>query len=149
MYLSQHFSFRYGDGYTILVRTNDNTNTQNVIDYIKERIPEASVKEQHNKMIHFRVSTDVPLHKMFSILEKARDELLNIIEDYTVTQVTLDDVFVNFAKSQEDNQSLETTPIIPNEPWYKKNFFYKLFHRKSNNTVGKFFNIKCSKRKIK
>ena len=69
-----------------------------VINYIKERIPEADVKEEHNKMIHFRVSAHVPLHKMFSVLEKAREDLINIIEDYTVTQVTLDDVFVNFAK---------------------------------------------------
>jgi len=78
-------------------------------------------------MIHFRVSTNVPLHKMFSVLEKAREELLNIIEDYTVTQVTLDDVFVNFAKIQQENQTID----INNEDNYlKRNFFNRLFYRK-------------------
>jgi hypothetical protein len=78
-----------------------------VIKYIQEYIPEAIIKEEHNKMIHFRVSTNVSLYKIFSILEKAREELKNLIEDYTVTQVTLDDVFVNFAKMQEENSIFE------------------------------------------
>ncbi len=92
------------------------------------------MKEEHNKMIHFRVSTTVPLHKMFSVLEQARDELVNIIEDYTVTQVTLDDVFVNFAKIQQENQ---TNEHFTKENWFKRNFFYKLFHRKRPNIMGK------------
>jgi hypothetical protein len=79
-------------------------------------------------MIHFRVSTNVSLYKMFSILENAREELKNIIEDYTITQVTLDDVFVNFAKMQEENEIVEQT----NE----QGSSYELLHR--NNTVGKF-----------
>ncbi len=105
-----------------------------MINYIKERIPEATVKEEHNKMIHFRVSTTVPLYKMFSVLEGGRDELVNIIEDYTVTQVTLDDVFVNFAKIQQDNQSKE---LIPKESWWRRSFISKLFRRKKKNTMGK------------
>jgi hypothetical protein len=108
-----------------------------VINYIKERIPESSVKEEHNKMIHFRVPTNVPLHKMFSVLEKAREELLNTIEDYTVTQVTLDDVFVNFAKIQQDNQTID---INHEDSCLKRNFFYKLFQRKTKNIIGKFDN---------
>jgi hypothetical protein len=72
---------------------------------------------------------------MFSVLEKAREELGTIIEDYTVTQVTLDDVFVNFAKMQEENQDSEQ--IKNNDSWLKRNFFYKLFHKKRENIVGK------------
>jgi len=115
-----------------------NSETKHVISYIKERIPEATVKEEHNKMIHFRVTTSVPLYKMFSVLEEAREQLLNLIEDYTVTQVTLDDVFVNFAKMQEENQELEQTNIINNEESFlKRTFLYKLFHRKKKNIIGK------------
>lgn len=58
-------------------------------------------------MIHFRVSADVPLHRMFSVLERARDELVDLIEDYTVTQVTLDDVFVSFAQMQQEGDPSE------------------------------------------
>ncbi len=92
------------------------------------------MKEEHNKMIHFRVSTTVPLHKMFSVLEQAREELINIVEDYTVTQVTLDDVFVNFAKIQQDNQTNEQ---LTKQKWYERNFLYKLLQRKRSNILGK------------
>lgn len=92
------------------------------------------MKEEHNKMIHFRVSTTVPLHKMFSVLEQAREELINIVEDYTVTQVTLDDVFVNFAKIQQENQTNEQST---KQKWYEGNFLYKLFQRKRSNILGK------------
>ncbi len=105
-----------------------------MINYVKERIPEADVKEEHNKMIHFRVATNVPLHKMFNVLEQAREELPNIIEDYTVTQVTLDDVFVNFARIQQENESNEQ---LAKEKWYKRNFVYKLFQRKQPSITGK------------
>ena len=77
-------------------------------------------------MIHFRVSTSTSLHKIFSILEQARDELKNLIEDYTVTQVTLDDVFVNFAKMQEENPEPEGS--------------FDSFNRKSN-SIGKINSI--------
>jgi hypothetical protein len=66
---------------------------------------------------------------MFSVLEEAREQLLNLIEDYTVTQVTLDDVFVNFAKVQEENQELEQTDIDNEDSCLKRTFLYKLFHR--------------------
>ncbi|CAF1095920.1 unnamed protein product [Adineta ricciae] len=102
----QHLKEKFGDGYTILIRTNVDVDRQIVIDYIQKSIREAIVKEEHNKMIHFRVSPNISLHRMFTVLETAREELINLIEDYTVTQVTLDDVFVNFAKAQQDNSDM-------------------------------------------
>ncbi|CAF0854184.1 unnamed protein product [Adineta ricciae] len=132
----QHLKAKFGDGYTILIRANIDTDTKRVIDYIKENIPESMVKEEHNKMLHFRVSTNVPLHRMFSVLEKAREDLRDIIEDYTVTQVTLDDVFVNFARIQEENQtSNQPNQNTTEESCFKRSFFYKLFHRKKKNIM--------------
>ena len=96
--------FRFGDGYTILVRINIDVNRQILIEYIQKLLPDIIIKEEHNKMIHFRVSTNIHLYKIFGILEKARDDLKDFIEDYTVSQVTLDDVFVNFAKIQQDKE---------------------------------------------
>ncbi|CAF4033602.1 unnamed protein product [Rotaria sp. Silwood1] len=81
----QHLKAKFGHGYSIIVRSDINCDTKNIINYIKERIVEVNVKEEHTKMIHFRVSIKVPLYELFSVLEKAREELRNIIEDYTVT----------------------------------------------------------------
>ncbi|CAF4160013.1 unnamed protein product, partial [Rotaria sp. Silwood2] len=131
----QHLKTKFGHGYSILVRSDINSDTKHVINYIKERITEADVKEEHNKMINFRVSTNVPLYKLFSVLEKAREELGNIIENYTVTQVTLDDVFVNFAKLQEENQSSENICVNNEDNCLKRNFLYKLFYRKDKKSI--------------
>jgi hypothetical protein len=70
---------------------------------------------------------------MFSILEQAREELTNLIEDYTISQVTLDDVFVSFAKMQEENQLLEQQ--------MKEESVYELVYGQTNR-VGKF--IECN-----
>ncbi|CAF1273948.1 unnamed protein product [Rotaria sp. Silwood1] len=77
----QHLKTKFGHGYSILVRADINSDTKNVIKYIKQRILEDDAKEDHNKMINFRVSTTVSLYKMFSVLEKAHEELGNIIGD--------------------------------------------------------------------
>ncbi|CAF1527464.1 unnamed protein product, partial [Rotaria sordida] len=100
-----------------------------------QRIPNVDVREEYYKMIHFRVSTNIRLYKIFSILEKAREKLGNIIEDYTVTQITLDDVFVNSAKIQEENQILEQININNNNNSLKKNFLYEFFFRKNKNII--------------
>lgn len=97
-------SCRFGDGYTIFIRTTADSNRTRVIQYIQQSISQAIVKEEHNKMIHFRVPTSIPLYKIFTILENARKELADLIEDYTVTQVTLDDVFVSFAQMQKEDE---------------------------------------------
>ncbi|CAF1477735.1 unnamed protein product, partial [Rotaria sordida] len=131
----QHLKTKFGHGYSIFVRSNMNNNTKNIINYIKERIPNVDVIEEHYKMIHFCVSTNIRLYKIFSILEKAREKLGNIIEDYTVTQITLDDVFVNFAKIQEENQILEQININNNNNSLKKNFLYEFFFRKNKNII--------------
>ena len=81
-------------------------------------------------MIHFRVSTDVSLYKMFSVMEKVREQWSAMIEDYTVTQVTLDDVFVNFAKTQDDSQPLD--------PPDDQQQFLELSPRKSNPSSRSF-----------
>ena len=103
-------SCRLGDGYTIFIRTSADTNRSRVIEYIQQSIPQIIVKEQHNKMIHLRAPTIIPLYKIFALLENAREVLANLVEDYTVTQVTLDDVFVSFAQTQEE----EDVPRLDN-----------------------------------
>ncbi|CAF1468929.1 unnamed protein product, partial [Rotaria sordida] len=80
----QHLKTKFGHGYNILFRSDINSDTKNVINYIKQQILETDAKQEHNKMIHFRVSRTVLL----------------------VTQITLADVFINFAKIQEGNQTL-------------------------------------------
>ncbi|CAF3930662.1 unnamed protein product [Didymodactylos carnosus] len=99
-------SHRFGNGYTIVLRANVAANIDTLTQYITARLSETTLRESHKTIIHFNVPITVKLYEMFSVLEQARADLLNTIEDYTVTQVTLDDVFVNFAKSKEESDSI-------------------------------------------
>lgn len=65
---------------------------------MKKSFERIELTEEHHRIINFRVSADRKLGEIFSKIENIRDEHRSLIEDYTVTQVTLDDVFVNFAK---------------------------------------------------
>ncbi|CAF4567333.1 unnamed protein product, partial [Didymodactylos carnosus] len=152
----QHLKAKFGDGYTIILRTNAAADIDILTQYITEHLPEATLKEKHNKMIHFRVATTIKLYEMFNVLERARVELSPAIEDYTVTQVTLDDVFVSFAKHQDEEKvflneskavdtllskvSNLTARIIQNkqnriDKPLKRNIFSKLINRKKFSLV--------------
>ena len=132
--------YRFGDGYTILIRTNAESSTPRVNSYIKDRISSAIIREEHNKLIHFRVSTDVRLHEMFNVLEKAREEMSDIIEDYTVTQVTLDDVFVTFAKGEKEKDD-ESNDVPKKDSWWKRTIMCKLLKKERTRNVGKCTNM--------
>lgn len=81
------------------------THRKLILELVEQSLEQVTIKEEHNKMIQLRVSPDVSLYQMFTVLERIREEHPSIIEDYTITQVTLDDVFVNFAKNQDESEN--------------------------------------------
>ncbi|XP_073077021.1 ATP-binding cassette sub-family A member 2 isoform X2 [Manis javanica] len=86
----QHLKNRFGDGYMITVRTRSSQNVKDVVRFFNRNFPEAVLK-------------------VFSKMEQVVGVLG--IEDYSVSQTTLDNVFVNFAKKQSDNlEQQETEP---------------------------------------
>uniref|UniRef100_H2YX22 ABC transporter domain-containing protein n=1 Tax=Ciona savignyi TaxID=51511 RepID=H2YX22_CIOSA len=96
----QHLKNRYGEGYTITVKVSDGTeNLENVQAFIQEAFPNCVVKESHSSMIMVPLE-DMNLSFLFDEMERNKSRLS--IEDYSVNQTTLDEVFVSFAKLQTD-----------------------------------------------
>ncbi|KAL3172908.1 hypothetical protein MRX96_012652 [Rhipicephalus microplus] len=58
------------------------------------------LREQHLNQMEYQISPSVPLAVLFQRLEAARES--SALDDYSVTQTTLDQVFINFAKQQGD-----------------------------------------------
>ncbi|XP_018615172.1 ATP-binding cassette sub-family A member 1-like [Scleropages formosus] len=98
----QHLKNRFGDGYTIILRVaGPNPDPGPVMEFIEGEFPGSTLKEQHRNMLQYQLpSSLIPLSRIFSILAKHKERLR--IEDYSVSQTTLDQVFVNFAKDQSD-----------------------------------------------
>uniref|UniRef100_A0A665TKW0 ATP-binding cassette sub-family A member 2 n=1 Tax=Echeneis naucrates TaxID=173247 RepID=A0A665TKW0_ECHNA len=106
----QHLKNRFGDGYMITVRTKTSSNVKEVVRFFNRNFPEAVLKERHHTKVQYQLkSAWISLAQVFSKMEQVVEVLG--IEDYSVSQTTLDNVFVNFAKKQSDN--LEQQEVLP------------------------------------
>ncbi|GCB61728.1 hypothetical protein scyTo_0007097, partial [Scyliorhinus torazame] len=101
-------SHRFGDGYMITVRTKSSLYVKEVVRFFNRNFPEAVLKERHHTKVQYQLkSENISLAQVFSKMEQVVDVLG--IEDYSVSQTTLDNVFVNFAKKQSDNLEQQET----------------------------------------
>ncbi|KAM7416940.1 hypothetical protein PAMA_018832 [Pampus argenteus] len=106
----QHLKNRFGDGYMITVRSKRSSNVKDVVRFFNRNFPEAMLKERHHTKVQYQLKSEqISLAQVFSKMEQVVEVLG--IEDYSVSQTTLDNVFVNFAKKQSDN--LEQQEVSP------------------------------------
>ncbi|XP_074250550.1 ATP-binding cassette sub-family A member 2 isoform X2 [Saimiri boliviensis] len=104
----QHLKNRFGDGYMITVRTKSSQSVKDVVRFFNRNFPEAMLKERHHTKVQYQLKSEhISLAQVFSKMEQVSGVLG--IEDYSVSQTTLDNVFVNFAKKQSDNLEQQET----------------------------------------
>uniref|UniRef100_A0A673C6S3 P-type phospholipid transporter n=1 Tax=Sphaeramia orbicularis TaxID=375764 RepID=A0A673C6S3_9TELE len=103
----QHLKNRFGDGYTIILRVaGPDPDLKPVMEFIERELPGSTLKEKHRNMLQYQLPSSLTsLARIFSLLSKNKEALS--IEDYSVSQTTLDQVFVNFAKDQSDEDHLK------------------------------------------
>ncbi|KAK2908022.1 phospholipid-transporting ATPase ABCA1 isoform X2 [Channa argus] len=111
----QHLKNRFGDGYTIILRltdSNSQSDTCPVSSYMKNCFPSIELKERHQNVLQYQLPSHACcLARVFDVLANNYEELG--ITDFSVSQTTLDQVFVNFAKEQTDDDPL-TDVVISN-----------------------------------
>jgi len=90
------FSFtgniRFGDGYTVTVRlSGERPDVSLLQQFMANTFSNAQLREHHQNVLHYQLpTTNTTLAKIFSHMEHAR--ALFDIEDYAVSQTTLDQV---------------------------------------------------------
>ncbi|KAM3619144.1 uncharacterized protein V6R79_003683 [Siganus canaliculatus] len=125
----QHLKNRFGDGYTIILRLADkkpnpepepDSDPDPISTYMKTSFPSIELKERHQNVLQYQLpSHTCCLARVFDVLANNYEEL-GII-DFSVSQTTLDQVFVNFAKEQTDDDCLSEVvvgdrPVENNHP---------------------------------
>ncbi|PRD32326.1 UNVERIFIED_CONTAM: ATP-binding cassette sub-family A member 2 [Trichonephila clavipes] len=96
----QHLKNRFGEGYYITVRTEMGEH-ETIKRWFRKTFTDAKLKEQHYNLLQFELKSGcISLAYVFSKMESALQELP--IEEYSVCQNTLDNVFINFVKQQSD-----------------------------------------------
>ncbi|XP_042234666.1 cholesterol transporter ABCA5-like [Homarus americanus] len=124
----QHLKNKYGGGYTVEMKLKcDATNVEevnspssgssvelmnDVTAMLKEVFPRGVLDEQFGERIIYKVPQDdiSSLSKCFEMLEKAKAD--GLVEEYALSQTTLEQVFLKFARQQEfeDDDEEVSTP---------------------------------------
>ncbi|XP_061740845.1 phospholipid-transporting ATPase ABCA3 [Nerophis ophidion] len=105
----QHLKSKYGSGYTLLAKVHieaelEDSDLQLFKDFIQSTFPGSQLKDEHQGMVHYHL-TDKTLTwaQVFGTLEAAKDKYS--IEDYCVSQISLEQVFLSFAQLQHCTES--------------------------------------------
>jgi len=76
---------------------------------VLHNFPQAELKEEHmNQLMYQLPLKDTWLPQVFHVMEKAKADSNGDLEDYSVSQLTLDDVFIQFASKQSENDDTNT-----------------------------------------
>lgn len=98
----QLLKYKFGTGYTITLRIMDSVEDLSLItDFMANFFPSAILRAHHYNMIEFSLpEKNIPLYDIFGHLEQNQEKLG--IKDFSISQTTLDQVFVSFARQQGD-----------------------------------------------
>eukprot|EP00054_Salpingoeca_dolichothecata_P030926 m.256674 g.256674 ORF g.256674 m.256674 type:complete len:1715 (+) comp26744_c0_seq8:78-5222(+) len=100
----QHLKTRFGDGFGIQCKVEEEfrDEVEKVKQFIEERFPAARLKEAHQGMVHYEVpGGELKWSELFATMEQAKTDLH--LADYSVSQTTLEQVFLEFARHQHDD----------------------------------------------
>src|SRR6218665_1633087 len=112
----QHLRDRLSDGYRLIIRLKRSADAekskeleehiQKLKTFISQIFSNSVLKDQHENILYFQIETPIiKWSHIFGMMEKA--EITYQIEDYTVGQTTLEQIFVRFARVQGQRVRLE------------------------------------------
>ncbi|KAG1669733.1 ATP-binding cassette sub-family A member 1 [Nymphon striatum] len=98
----QYLKNKFSDGFTVTLRlAHHSADLGNVIRFFHQTFPYSSLKAHNNNVVEFNIPSEkASLGLIFHYMEN-ESERLNIL-DFSVTQTSLDQVFVNFSRNQSD-----------------------------------------------
>ncbi|KAL5235297.1 hypothetical protein ACI65C_002707 [Semiaphis heraclei] len=99
----QYLKNRYGQGFTIMVKLRyiENFDVSELKSDIERQFaPDINLKDEHKGLLHYHITNpNIPLSEIFGQMQTIK-EYYTAIEDYTVGDTTLEQVFIAFAKKQ-------------------------------------------------
>ncbi|KAI3383983.1 hypothetical protein SNEBB_001773 [Seison nebaliae] len=108
---ANHLKNKFGNGYIVQLRVKSQNHVPNAKTLIQRHFKTAKIKDIHGCKLEYQIrqSSDnkIELSKIFRIIEQNK-KIFNI-SDYSVTQTTMDQVFINFAKQQSDGSGNAAT----------------------------------------
>ncbi|XP_003785023.1 ATP-binding cassette sub-family A member 12 [Otolemur garnettii] len=105
----QHIKSRFGRGFTVKVHfKNNNVSRETLTKFMQLHFPKTYLKDQHLSMLEYHVPvTAGGVANIFDLLETNKTALN--ITNFLVSQTTLEEVFINFAKDQKSYETVDTS----------------------------------------
>eukprot|EP00073_Rattus_norvegicus_P043935 XP_017446017.1 PREDICTED: ATP-binding cassette sub-family A member 3 isoform X4 [Rattus norvegicus] len=105
----QHLKNKFGNIYTMNIKFKTGTDddvVQDLKNYIAEVFPGSDLKQENQGILNYYIpSKDNSWGKVFGILEKAKEDYN--LEDYSISQITLEQVFLTFANPDNTESGYE------------------------------------------
>ncbi|GMS92631.1 hypothetical protein PENTCL1PPCAC_14806 [Pristionchus entomophagus] len=102
----QHIKSRYGTGYSLLIRLKHASDAEKTRRRVFETFPGAVMKEYHLVQMNFEVPRSGSWSALFEQTETLAHELR--LEDYSLSQTTLEQVFLEFSRLAVSGEMLHT-----------------------------------------
>ncbi|XP_039759112.1 retinal-specific phospholipid-transporting ATPase ABCA4-like isoform X2 [Pararge aegeria] len=97
-------------GHAVLLKLTARTDATDVTDSAKPDVTRlkaalhqkfnCTLRDEHTTMLHYHINETMRYSELFTELERLRAEFPNLLEDYSVTETTLEEVFLSFAKEE-------------------------------------------------
>lgn len=107
----QHLKSKFGSGYSVTLKVSpeQKANVKDLHSFMENHYPGANLEYESDELIGYRIEKNLPnasLGKIFQVIEMNKKVLK--LEDYSVGQTSLEQVFINFAKSQGEMLNIES-----------------------------------------
>ncbi|NXF72797.1 ABCA4 protein, partial [Sclerurus mexicanus] len=108
----QELKYKFGDGYIVTLKIKAPKSglppdPAPAEQFIRMNFPGSLQREKHYNMLQYQICSS-SLAKIFRLIISNKENLH--IEEYSVSQTTLDQVFVNFAKQQMEDEEIPLHP---------------------------------------
>ena len=96
---TQHLKSKYGQGYTLMVKLPPRS-VDAFMDVVSTTFAGSSVlKDAHHGTLHYHITdASVRWSQLFAVMERAKEKLQ--LDDYSLSQTTLEQLFISFAQAQ-------------------------------------------------
>ncbi|XP_069681460.1 phospholipid-transporting ATPase ABCA3-like [Periplaneta americana] len=102
----QYLKQKFGQGFTVMVKLRAVGTNCDFVNTLKNEIessfnPGCVLKDEHQGLLHYHVTNpNTPWKHLFLSMERIKHDFEEV-EDYTISETTLEQVFLSFAKMQQ------------------------------------------------
>ncbi|XP_065208826.1 phospholipid-transporting ATPase ABCA1-like isoform X2 [Planococcus citri] len=109
---TQHLKKQYAQGFSIMIKINDSSEFDEEKAALKNTMLETFteeyciLKDEHRGLLYYQIKdTSIPWWSLFEKMETLKQRYARLVEDYVLTDTTLEEVFISFAKKNADTKS--------------------------------------------